>query len=688
MKESYFAYIFRFILIIALLGFMAMLYWSSLLVEEDLKTIKRDLSSIKLQLRSSPPVSHASTPTSEKTSGSYSNRKMDPSLPNLLKEDPFVAETLPKMLGPDFVPQWIRKASNVGKPDNLHPFNGWGFVQDWISYCLVSVSRYQTGKYETFSPNMAIKVEERMVEGSLVPEYWVHLRDDVYWQPLEQSWFQNTIALDQHFLKKHKVTAHDFKFNFDAFMNPFISEPRAVSMRLYYNDLEEFRVIDDLTFAVRWKAYPQKDANGQDTFRSKYLAKGLTMSLTPLASFVYKYLPSGQKIIDDDQDSNAYRTNSVWAQNFTNHWAKNIIPSCGAWLFDGITEKMVRFRRNPDHYFPLDVLVEGLEIQLKESHENAWQEFKATGLDALGILPDNILELENFLASPMYQEQAKRNLAIHVLRYVDRSYSYIGWNQARPLFASKKIRQALTYAIDRKRIIKQDLNGMAMETTGTFFPFSPNYDSSIAPLPYDVEQAKRLLEEEGWYDSEGEGIIKKEIDGKKVPFEFSLAYYAKSTLTKSIVEYIVTALKEVGIKVNLRSMDVADLTALFDDKNFDAYILAWGLSDPPEDPRQIWYSTGAKEKGSSNSIGFANKEVDEIIDALEFEYDPEKRIQLYHKFDRILYDEMPYTFLFVPKVSLAFREYLQNVFIPAERQDLIPGANVAEPLTNLFWIKR
>lgn len=687
MKESYFAYFFRFFLIIALLGFMAMLYWSSLLIEEDLRIIRRDLTTLKTQARINSPNTSKFAAMPELKPIADAARKMDPALPNLLTDDPFIEETLPKMLGPDFTPQWTRKMSFVGKPDNLHPFSAWAVAQDWISNCIVSVSRNQTGKYETYAPNMAIKVEERNIEGK-APEYWVHLRDNVYWQPLEQSWFQNNIILDKHFLQKHQVTAHDFKFTYDALMNPFVSEPRAVTMRLFFNDLEEFRVIDDLTFAVRWKAYQQIDENGKPILRSKYLAKGLTMSLTPLASFVYKYLSNGQKIIEDDQNGDAYRTNSIWAQNFTNHWAKNIIPSCGPWLFDGFTEKVARFKRNPDHFFPLDVLVDGLEVQLKESSENAWQEFKAAGLDALGILPDNILELETFLASPMYQEQAKRNLAINILRYVDRSFTYIGWNQARPLFSSKKVRQALTYAIDRKRIIKQDLNGMAMETTGTFFPFSPNYDHSIIPLPYDVEQAKRLLEEEGWYDSEGEGIIKKEIDGKKVPFEFTLAYFAKSTLTKSVAEYIVTALKEVGIKVNLRGMDVADLSAIFDDKNFDAYILAWGLSDPPEDPRQIWYSSGAKEKGSSNSIGFANKEVDTIIDALEFEYDPEKRVELYHNLDRILYDEMPYTFLFVPKVSLAYREYLQNVFIPAERQDLIPGANVAEPIPNLYWIKR
>ena len=159
-------------------------------------------------------------------------------------------------------------------------------------------------------------------------------------------------------------------------------------------------------------------------------------------------------------------------------------------------------------------------------------------------------------------------------------------------------------------------------------------------------------------------------------------------MTKSICEYIATALKNVGIDCRLNGADVADLTALFDDKSFDAIVMSWALGTPPEDPKQVWYSSGAKEKGSSNSIGFANKEIDRLIDQLQYEYDPAKRIELYHQFDKILYEEQPYTFLYSPKSLLLYREYLQNVFLPSQRQDLVPGANISEPDESIYWLKR
>ncbi|MFI5343436.1 MAG: ABC transporter substrate-binding protein, partial [Chlamydiales bacterium] len=260
-------------------------------------------------------------------------------------------------------------------------------------------------------------------------------------------------------------------------------------------------------------------------------------------------------------------------------------------------------------------------------------------------------------------------------------------NEARPLFKSKKVRQALTMAIDRDRIIRQTLNGMGVQTTGTFFLYSSSYDSSLVPYPYNPQRALQLLQEEGWYDSTGNGVLDKMIDGKRVSFIFTLTYFVKNPTSKVICEYIATALKEIGIICNINGVEVADLSALYEDKNFDAYHMAWALSTPPDDPRQLWYSTGAKEKGSSNAIGFVNAEVDKIIDQLDYEYDPKKREELYHRFDRIIYDEAPYTFLFVQKISFLYRNYLQNVFLPVDRQDLIPGANIGEPIPSLFWIQ-
>lgn len=689
-KEPLGLYILRFVLAFGLFAFMCMLYWSSLLLEEDMQGLRADMDQVKnellnLQVGQRQDVGTVSTPVAKTTTSQRPH--IDPKLPNLLHDDPFYMETLPKMLGKDFRIKGTFREAVVGKPDNLHPFSNWSQVSSWNDLCTVALVKQQFGIFETMTPDMAIKIEERKIDNTTLSEFWIHLREGVFWQPLKQEFFSESIHLAPEFLKKHPVTAHDFKFYFDALMNPSVQEAGAVSLRNYLGDIQEIKIIDDLTFVVRWKAEMITEADGKVVSKTKYIAKQLTGSLRPLAGFVYKYFPDGKKIVDDDASPDTYRTNTVWAQNFSQHWAKNIIVSCGPWIFEGMTERQITFRRNPDFFFPLAALAEGIQIAFKDAPDAIWQDFKSNKTDNYAMQPDQLMELETFLNSKPYKMQEEKGDGIKRLDYVARSYQYIGWNEAKPFFKSKKVRQALTMAIDRQRIIQQNLNGMGIEINGPFYRYSPSYDATIASWPFDPQQARRLLEEEGWYDSQGDGIIDKMIDGKRVPFRFALTYYVKNPMTKAISEYVATALKEVQIDCQLHGVDVADLSATFEDKSFDAIALGWALGSPPEDPKQLWYSKGAKEKGSSNAIGFSNHEVDEIIEKLQYEDNKEKRLALFHRFDAIIHEEAPYTFLYTPKVAMVYRDYLQNVFIPEKRQDLVPGANVAEPDSSIFWIR-
>ncbi|MBA3815328.1 MAG: permease, partial [Parachlamydiaceae bacterium] len=607
---------------------------------------------------------------------------------NLLQNDQFYLETLPKLLGKDFIAQSTLRSASLGKPNNLHPFSNWRDTSSWIDMCNVTVAKSKFGIFEAFAPNMATKMEERINTKTGLPEYWIFLRNDVFWAPLKIEYFPDGMQLAPEFLRKHQVTAEDYKFFYDIMMNTYVQEPQAVALRTFYNDLEEFEIVDKFTFIARWKTRLVDGPDGKKIPRTRYISKELTGQLKPLASFVYKYFPDGKKIVDDDTAPDTYRTNSVWAQNFNEHWAKNIIVSCGPWIFDGMTDRQIKFKRNPDFFSRFAALSTAMEIEFKGSADNIWQAFKSNQLDTYILPPEQEIELDDFKKSEQYAQQQKKGEGIQRLEYVDRSYLYIGWNQAKSFFKNRKVRQALTMAIDRHRIIQQNLNGMGIEITGPFYRFSPSYDATIVPWPFDPQAARRLLEEEGWFDSDGDGILDKKIDGKQVPFKFSLTYFVKNPTSKSICEYIATALKEIGVICNLNGVDIADLSSSIDDKSFDALFMVWGLGSPPEDPRQLWYSTGAKEKGSSNAIGFANSEIDEIINALEYEYDREKRLVLYHRFHAIMNEEQPYTFLYTPKRTLLYRDYVKNVFIPAERQDLIPGANVAEPDSSIFWLNK
>lgn len=690
-KTSLVFYIFRLSFSICLVGFMFLLYLTSVRLEDKVLKLRLFTDKMRQEMRMikskgvHKPVRPPKDP--QKTDLTKSRPHIKEEYANLLTEDSFLTTKLHELVGENINPNGVFYDAVVKPPKNLHPFNSWNSVGNWNRACCGAVAISEFGKDATLAADMAIKIEARPREGMKdVSEFWVHLREGMFWEPLTPAMFSNNVKLAPHFLKRHPVTAQDFKFYFDAVANLFVDEAGAISRRNYFAEMDEIEVVDDLTFIVRWKPHFVWNEKGEVTYKLPYTAKLMTGQLRPLASFVYQYLPNGKKIIENDASSDTYRTNSLWAHHFMEHWASQIIPSCGPWLFEAMTDRGITFRKNPNYYNAWTILHEKKEIEFKSHSDFIWRDFKAGKIDSYVLRPEKLLAWEEFQKSTEYQRQIDEHKSIHSIDYLYQGYVYIAWNMEKPLFKSKKVRQAMTLAIDRRAIIQNIINGLGVECTGPFFILSDACDQSITPWPYDPQKAKQLLEEEGWHDSDNDGILDKIVDGKKIRFEFTLTYNVKSLSSQAICAFVSNSLKKIGIICHLNATSLVDLSAAFDDKYFDALSLAWALDPPPEEPRQYWHSAGAKEKGSSNLTGFANKEADQIIEKLQFEDQPDARQALYHRLHAIIHDEAPYTFLYIPKEVFLYRERLQNVFIPAERQDLIPGATVVKPQSNIFWL--
>ncbi len=674
--------IFKGVLLLLVVFLLFMQYWSSLVVEKELISLKRSMRSLKKELQQ---VRHLS-PTKEQLVKALSTQPTEHVTANLLTPDPFYQSTLPEILGADFVPSGELRTSSMGRPKNLHPFSNWADVNRFREKVTTNLAGSHVGIYETMAPRLATSMMVADNPETGKPEIIVKLREDVYWAPLKPEMFSHKMELAEQFQEPVQVTAHDVKFYYDVMMNPFVQESGAVALRTYFEDLYEVEVVDDFTLILRWRTKDIVSDRGIVEPKMRYGARLWSGSLTPLPRFVYQYFSNGDRIVTDESDPEIYRKSSLFAENFSNHWAKNVLPSCGAYLFEQFTDRSILFRRNGSFYDPQAALIEESTNHFKENPDSLWQDFKVEQTDLTALRPDQLIEWQEFLESPLYQEQMRAGSVAKRLDYLSRSFSYIGWNSERVFFKSPKVRRAMTLAIDRDRIIKDILNNMAVPITGPLFIGSENYDHTVPAWPFDPERAAALLEEEGWFDRDGDGIREKLINGKKVVFRFKLLYFVKATTTKAVVEYIATTLRSIGVDCQIQGVDLNDISQAMDDKNFDAITLAWGQGSPPDDPRQLWYSTGAKEKGSSNFVGFQDERVDAIINQLDFEYDPENRKALYHRFHQILHKAQPYTFLFTPKATLVYRDRVRNVFVPAENQDLIPGANVEAPVSNIFWI--
>ncbi|MFQ5904650.1 MAG: ABC transporter substrate-binding protein, partial [Candidatus Binatia bacterium] len=273
---------------------------------------------------------------------------------------------------------------------------------------------------------------------------------------------------------------------------------------------------------------------------------------------------------------------------------------------------------------------------------------KSGGLDTMGLQP---LQHLRQTRSKRFQKNYRK------LLYFSPGFTYIGWNNAHPIFRDKRVRKAMTYLTNRKQMVKTILFGFGQVIDSPIYRFRPEYDESLVSIPYDPKKALGLLREAGWKDTDGDGLLDKVIDGKSTPFRFEIKFNSGNTIRKSVVLTLQDELKKHGISVSVRQLD---WTIFLDDvKNhkFDAMVLGWAMSVRDPDSFQVWHSSQAENKGS-NMISYKNARVDKILEDYRREFDPKKRIEMYREFQRILHDEQPYTFLFMGKsISAVHRRF-------------------------------
>jgi peptide/nickel transport system substrate-binding protein len=228
-------------------------------------------------------------------------------------------------------------------------------------------------------------------------------------------------------------------------------------------------------------------------------------------------------------------------------------------------------------------------------------------------------------------------------RYLSFSYTYLGYNLKNPLFKDKKVRQAISYAINRQEIIDGVLLGLGEIANGPYKPGTWQHNPKAKSYPYDPEKARTLLAEAGWKDTNGDGVLEK--DGKV--FQFTILTNPGNDVRAKCAEIIQRRLKEVGIDVKIRIVEWATFIKEFINKRtFEAVILGWTISQDP-DSYDIWHSSKTKPD-ELNFISYKNAEVDELLEKGRATFNQAERKQYYYRFQEILAEEQPYAFLFVP----------------------------------------
>ncbi len=255
------------------------------------------------------------------------------------------------------------------------------------------------------------------------------------------------------------------------------------------------------------------------------------------------------------------------------------------------------------------------------------------------------------------------------------SYNYISWNNLHPIFSDKKIRWAMAYAIDRKSIIDKIVYGMGTPIQSHIFIKSKFHNSDLPEIPYDPGKAKQLLEEAGWKDTDGDGILDKVIDGKKTDFRFTFTNNTNPK-RKKVILILIEQLKQLGIDANLQEYEWSVFLDKIKKHQFDASFSGWQLTVTPDDPFQIWHSSQATGEGS-NHFSYISKESDKLLEENRTEFDDIKRKEILNKWQKVVYDDQPVTFLWSEPSRYLYSDRYRNT-----RWYSYPDS----PLINEWWV--
>ena len=286
--------------------------------------------------------------------------------------------------------------------------------------------------------------------------------------------------------------------------------------------------------------------------------------------------------------------------------------------------------------FKLDEYTTGTSIELVRN-DDYWGGAPTLDGVTFQFIPDPTVALTNLQSGtvhwtdnlPFQQVSGLMDSSDVVVESVpSNDYWYFAANQAREPYSDVRVRQAIAYGIDREAITQAALFGNAT-VNQTAIPATSAWYFDYAPYERDLDMARSLLEEANVSDLRMDLMVTSDFPE-----------------TVSAAQVIAANLGEIGIAVDIRTLDFNTWLAEQGEGNFDVFLLGWLANLDPDDFYYAQHHSG----GINNFQGYSNPETDALLDAGRVEADAEARKAIYDDAARMIVDDASYTYLYNPDV--------------------------------------
>src|SRR4029079_3915072 len=214
---------------------------------------------------------------------------------------------------------------------------------------------------------------------------------------------------------------------------------------------------------------------------------------------------------------------------------------------------------------------------------------------------------------------------------------------AHPAMLDINVRKALALATDRFTLVNDLLDPTVNPVNVTFWDATaPFGDASLKPYPYDPAEAQKLLDAAGWKDTNGDGIRDK--DGKELILRYATN---QRELRKNYQAVVQQQLKSVGIGVELANYSSDIFWNSYTDGgpqakgeyDFAQYSSVGASPDPEASGNWLCSEiSSADNPDGANWQGYCNPDMDKLLKEQAVTLDRDKRIDLYHQIEKLMYD--------------------------------------------------
>lgn len=512
---------------------------------------------------------------------------------------------------------------------------------DWDA----SITRHLLADVKTTNPIMISSVQDFDIAGLTGVllltfdwnlEFFADKDSVVSWQSSKDRMMDKIVLRDDlTWSDGHPLTAHDIVFSFKTIMNPKVPVP---AVRSGTDELKWVEAYDDRTVVFFHKqALATNTQNILFPILPKHIYENTIDADPTLAES-----PEHVKLENEPVSSGPYKiVKRIRGQEIVLERREDYYLHEGQQVRNKPYFKQIRFRVNADSNVSLLAL-------------------KSGEIDELELTP------EQWMTQTGDDEFYSRNTKARGLQWTAFQFA---WNLQTPFFGDVRVRKAMSYAFNHDEMLSKLCYGLYEPSNGLFHPSA--WMAPKKPLPYykqDLNKAEELLDQAGWIDHDGDGIRDKEIDGKSVPFEFSILCSGVQ-LRVDICSLLKENLDQIGVICNVHPMESTVLQEKMRKHEFQAAFGGWGTGADPGTLDNIWKTGEGRNFG-----GYSNAEVDRLFEEGEKEFDRQKRAAIYAKIDELIYADQPYTWLYCQSSFYGFNKELRGYkFSPRGPYHYSPG---------------